>query len=358
MLTYNHEKYIRQAVESVLNQKTSFRYELVISNDKSPDKTHSILTDLLSSHPKASWVRYIANPENLGMIQNSRENLKQCTGDYIAVCEGDDAWTDPLKLETQLAAMQSHPQCNLSFHPAIVYSDTEETQSLLGMVSHRTKVLSTSQIIQGGGEFCPTASLMFHRKVLEHVFTAFDHAPVTDYFIQIMASLEGGAVFINKPMSLYRINTLCSWTFRQSFIAAKKDFFRKYAQSLKHINALLNRQYEEELHYEIRKLYKDIALHHLRKKEVESYRAFYRENQHNHQNTLGIRLLHQTGLLTKSAALVHFLDRLLLIRPNPLLRAYRRLLELLYHLRRNPLESNELQKTTASESGDALWSKN
>jgi glycosyltransferase involved in cell wall biosynthesis len=358
MLTYNHEKYIRQAVESVLNQKTTFRYELVISNDKSPDKTHSIIKNIISNHPKASWVKYISNPQNLGMIENSRENLKQCTGNYIAVCEGDDAWIDPLKLETQFAVMQAHPQCNLSFHPAIVYSDTEKTQSMLGMVSHRTKILSASQIIQGGGEFCPTASLMFRREVLDDILAAFDHAPVTDYFIQIIGSLAGGAVFIHTPMSLYRINTICSWTFRQSFIESKKTFFNQYYESLIYINRLLDRKYEQELHYEISKLYKDIALHHLRKKEIHPYRLFYRENKDKHQNTLGIRLLYQIGLITQSAPLVHLLDRLFLIRPNPFVRAYRRFLEFRYHRRSKELESAHFHELTAAESGDGLWSKN
>ena len=83
MITYNHEKYIQKAIESVLMQETDFEYELVISNDNSTDTTHEIIEKLISEHPKSSNIRYINRKENIGMINNSKETLQECKGEFI-----------------------------------------------------------------------------------------------------------------------------------------------------------------------------------------------------------------------------------------------------------------------------------
>lgn len=102
MITYNHENYIAQAIEGILMQETSFKYELVIANDCSPDNTDVIVRHYINNHPKGHLIKYYCHSRNLGMDGNALFALAHCKGKYIAPCEGDDYWIDPLKLQKQV----------------------------------------------------------------------------------------------------------------------------------------------------------------------------------------------------------------------------------------------------------------
>src|SRR6185312_2892285 len=115
MLAYNHEHYIAEAIEGVLMQQTNFEFELIISNDASSDRTHEVISEFAVNHPKGKRVKYFNQQRNLGMQCNFIFALKACKGKYIALCEGDDYWTDPLKLQKQVDYISSHADCNLVF---------------------------------------------------------------------------------------------------------------------------------------------------------------------------------------------------------------------------------------------------
>lgn len=100
MITYNHEKYIAQAIESVLSQKTNFSIELVIGEDASTDNTKSIIKKYELEYPTILKVR--CNKYNLGMIKNLNKTLSECKAKYIALLEGDDYWVDNQKLQKQI----------------------------------------------------------------------------------------------------------------------------------------------------------------------------------------------------------------------------------------------------------------
>ena len=115
MITYNHGKYIEEAINGVLMQETDFDVELVISNDNSPDQTDAIIQRIIKEHPKGYWINYIKHEKNLGMMPNLIDNYKQCTGEYIAICEGDDYWTDPKKLQQQVAFLENNPEYVITY---------------------------------------------------------------------------------------------------------------------------------------------------------------------------------------------------------------------------------------------------
>jgi glycosyltransferase involved in cell wall biosynthesis len=114
MITYGHEKFIREAIEGVLMQECDFQVELVIANDCSPDTTDVVVNDILKNHPRASWISYIKHKKNIGMMPNFVFAMKQCKGEYIALCEGDDYWTDPLKLQKQVGFLEENPEYALT----------------------------------------------------------------------------------------------------------------------------------------------------------------------------------------------------------------------------------------------------
>lgn len=116
MITYKHGAYIAQAIEGVLMQETTFNYELIVSDDCSPDNTEIIVNSLISSHSKGHLIKYFRHKKNIGMNANADFAIKQCTGKYIALCEGDDYWTDPLKLQKQVDFLESNPSYVMACH--------------------------------------------------------------------------------------------------------------------------------------------------------------------------------------------------------------------------------------------------
>ena len=97
MITYSHEKYIKQAIEGVLFQKCDFRVELIIANDYSPDNSDRIIKDIIENNHTNIIIHYTNHRVNKGMSSNFIWAMNQTNGKYIATCEGDDYWTDPLK---------------------------------------------------------------------------------------------------------------------------------------------------------------------------------------------------------------------------------------------------------------------
>ena len=112
MLTYNHEQYVAEAVESVLMQKTNFLVVLVIAEDFSTDQTRIILTDYQKRFPDK--IKLILQHKNVGLKQNRFDLFNNLESDYIAVLEGDDFWTDPLKLQKQVDFLENNPDYTIS----------------------------------------------------------------------------------------------------------------------------------------------------------------------------------------------------------------------------------------------------
>lgn len=108
MITYAHENYIEQAINGVLIQQYKGVIELIIANDKSPDRTDGVVGNIIKTHPNGDWIKYTSHDKNLGMMPNFIWSLKEAKGNYIALCEGDDYWTDPLKLQKQVDFLETN----------------------------------------------------------------------------------------------------------------------------------------------------------------------------------------------------------------------------------------------------------
>jgi glycosyltransferase involved in cell wall biosynthesis len=133
MITYGQEKFIAEAINGVLMQECDFEVEFIIANDCSPDKTDEIIQKIIDNHPKSSWIKYIKHDENIGMMPNFIFAMQQCKGEYIALCEGDDYWTDPLKLQIQVDFLNKNPQYVIHSSCAEIVSDDESNGTVFGI---------------------------------------------------------------------------------------------------------------------------------------------------------------------------------------------------------------------------------
>lgn len=130
MLAYNHGPYIRQSIESIVNQKTVFPFELIIGEDCSADETRQIALECGRQYPQ--MIRIITSEQNVGGRANLRRIEQACRGDYVAYCEGDDYWHEPDKLQRQIAFLESHPDY------VMVHSDFRTYHVSSGKMAPRT----------------------------------------------------------------------------------------------------------------------------------------------------------------------------------------------------------------------------
>lgn len=125
-ITYNHEKYIADAIESFLMQKTEFQYEILIGDDCSTDDTRRIIEMYCEKYP--GRIRLISPSKNLGGIRNQIALMNRANGKYIAMCDGDDFWTNPFKLQKQVDFLEANPDYVICCHYTRVIDDNYITQ--------------------------------------------------------------------------------------------------------------------------------------------------------------------------------------------------------------------------------------
>lgn len=233
MITYNHGPYLAEAIESVIAQKTDFPIELVIGEDCSTDNTREIALDYQRRYPHL--IRVIYSECNVGMMSNFYRVLDACRGEFIAICEGDDYWTDPEKLRKQVDVLSRLKNIDITFHSCYIKFEKQQKITLSSVRSSADAVFTLPEVIAGCGDFMPSASQMFRRSLIISVQDWFDKTmpPVGDYFIQVFASRRGGAYYINKPMSIYRTDVESSFSEATKQIDALISFERRFLVALK-----------------------------------------------------------------------------------------------------------------------------
>jgi glycosyltransferase involved in cell wall biosynthesis len=147
MITYGHEKYIKQAIEGVLMQTCNFEIELIIANDCSADKTDDVIQAILKNNARSSIIRYIRHVDNLGISANFEYALGQAKSKYIALCEGDDYWTDPFKLQKQVDFLEASSKHVLVYHPwQVLDQESNDLQSRLYDAPRTLTILFRNQL--------------------------------------------------------------------------------------------------------------------------------------------------------------------------------------------------------------------
>ena len=210
-ITYNQEAYIGDAIDSFLKQETTFPFEIIVHDDASTDGTADVVREYEARHP--DLIRSILQTENQfskGVMVPFINTLRYAQGKYIALCEGDDYWTDPSKLQKQITEMEDHPDCYMSFHPAVLnWNDGARAAQVVNAYSEIIKVFSIEEVIVGGGSFIPSASIVLRDQVIPRIISFFDLSkkpPCGDYYMQILGAERGGALFLKDAMSGYRKN--------------------------------------------------------------------------------------------------------------------------------------------------------
>lgn len=210
--TYNHEKYIARAIESVLAQETSFDYRLIVGDDCSSDGTQGIIREYARRHP--GRIVTLFHPERLGTAHRDRVGVKVlrlCTARYVALLDGDDFWTDPGKLQRQVDFLETHPECAACFHDAEVFYE-EGAKAPQRLHGDDQKEFSTLEDLLTTGVFPITCTVMFRHDHLRELPERFFEASNPDWMLSVLAAEHGTIGYIAEVMAAYRVHGGGVWS--------------------------------------------------------------------------------------------------------------------------------------------------
>ena len=250
--TYNHEKYISDAIESFLMQKTNFKFEILIHDDASTDSTPEIIKKYELKYPEIIKPLYQTENQYSKGIKVGQINRARAKGKYIAVCEGDDYWIDPYKLQKQVDYMEAHPGCSLCVHAAYRVSPSKKKLVKPIRPSKKSRIFKVEEIISGGGGLFATNSNMYRTILVRDMPEFYIKAPVGDYPMAIYLALLGEVYYMDEYMSAYRTNVPNSWTNRtMRDIKKKAEHVKKIVKMLEEIDEFSNFKYTEAIQRKI-----------------------------------------------------------------------------------------------------------
>ncbi len=235
MITYNHENYISEAIEGVLMQECAFDFELIIADDLSPDNTMYKVNEILAKSNKAKRVKYIKHEKNKGIIPNFVWALEQCKAKYIALCEGDDYWTDPHKLQKQVDFLENNTNHSLCFHSSFIKNQNSSNlypEKAAENMDYAADDLLLSKVAH-------TASFVFRNNLLNMLDFSNKSIFGGDVFLALMLADKGLVYGMKDYMSVYRIHEMGITSVESSKgIVHQKRFIKQYIFFRKNIESL------------------------------------------------------------------------------------------------------------------------
>lgn len=218
MITYNHEAYIQQAIQGIVNQVADFPIELVIGEDCSSDATCAKVVEAQRRYPDI--IRVICSAQNVGANRNFQRVHSLCRGDYIAVCEGDDFWRDARKLQKQVDFLTHNPSYVLAYHDANIV-DEADMPVRASVFYERTHDFLSEELVLGA--YVPMFTMCF-RNVFRELPEEFFKVVNGDSFLTSLLGNHGhGKYQPDIQPSAYRLHSGGIWSALQDEDKAAKS---------------------------------------------------------------------------------------------------------------------------------------
>jgi len=259
LFSYNFEKYLPQALDSVLAQKLEVPFEILVGDDCSTDGSLDILAGYESRFP--GLVRVLRSPENLGGTQNWLRTIRAAKGRYVALLDGDDYFTSPDKLQKQYEVLERHAQYSLSFHD--VFERFEGVDGVDHDVRYPKELYTLKDIIREGW-FIRTSSLFFRKDLLTAELPAwvYDFHYRLDSILPVILCSRGDAHCTREIMSVWRKHS------RSMTYELHRDLRMNFITEIslaRRLNELTNHRFDRETRQRISRLHTYRFLHFLKK---------------------------------------------------------------------------------------------
>lgn len=232
-ITYNQSRFIGQAIESILSQNFNEKMELVIADDCSSDGTREILLTFKQKYPEQ--IKLILHEKNIGVVKNFKVGLDNCSGEYIAICEGDDYWIDENKLTKQVQFLQLNPEYALSFHQAKLHFEEGVSRDFPDINKDTSETTTIEDMIRGNYVHTPTCVFRNWLLAAGGLPKEFEKLQIGDWALHLCTLRNGKAHFMKEEMAAYRISTSGIWSTRRwvmrieyarIFLKFMKEFFK------------------------------------------------------------------------------------------------------------------------------------
>lgn len=248
-VTYNHAKYIRNALDSFLMQKTDFKFEILVHDDASTDGTSDIIREYAQRYPHLVFPLIQTENQYSRGIDNisGAFNFPRARGKYIFMCDGDDYFLSPHKLQRQVNYMEAHPECTLCIHSAtidLVGKAVTESQ----MRPYRgNRIISPEEIVDKTSGYA-MSSMAFPAWLVRNLPDYYVDCPVGDTPIQLMAAAKGYGYYMDEAMSAYRVGVSGSWTAEGKagdYKAKQKAYYQRMKRTYDQFNEATGGKFKE-----------------------------------------------------------------------------------------------------------------
>jgi len=243
-MTFNHSKYIVEAMDGFCLQKTDFPFVCTIIDDASTDGEQDVINQYLQKHFDMSENSCVRNEETddyiltfaqhktnkncffavvllkynhyqikkpkLQYLSEWRDHVR-----YIAWCEGDDFWVDPMKLQKQVDYMELHPDCTMTCSRAKLYSEKQQKYIGESYCYSKSQFVFPEDIIRRGGLYINSCSIIYRKEIKDNYPDYCKKCAVGDYPLQIMCAMKGCVYYFNEAMAVYRVENSSSWRGQQ-----------------------------------------------------------------------------------------------------------------------------------------------
>jgi glycosyltransferase involved in cell wall biosynthesis len=258
--TYQQNAYIKDCLQGILMQKTNFPFEILLGEDQSTDGTREICIEYAQKYPDK--IRLFLHHRENSIKINGRQtglfnflyNFFSSRGKYIAICEGDDYWTDPFKLQKQVDEMETNLYINISSHPAVIRNEKlKKETSIWCNFGNTQRILPVKDVIFYFGRVCPMPAILIRNvNVPFFVDLALD-APAAHGVITLFWSHPSGVLYLPDPMCVYRVNTSTSTV--SNYLKKKGHhftFINEKNKTLLEINKYFKGLYSKEIDHKIK----------------------------------------------------------------------------------------------------------
>jgi glycosyltransferase involved in cell wall biosynthesis len=283
-ITYQHAPFIRQCLDSILMQETDFPWEYIIGEDGSTDGTREICMEYAERHPDR--IRLFLQDRRVShyregdrdIMFNSKWNVRSCRGQYLAICEGDDYWTDPQKLRKQVNLFELHPECSLIFHGATITSANLPEYRRIKRNDTKSRFFSMEELIMGGGGLVCTASIMHRADILKPFPSWLFDVVFGDYGLVLTGAARGKVYYLDEIMANYRMHVSGSATSRRDELPFEHLVARalRVPAMLYAFDEFTNHEYRSTVEEKISSYLCNVLKQHAQK-SLPSRRAAYRQ---------------------------------------------------------------------------------
>jgi len=212
LITYNQEAYMPQTLGSILMQKSDCEIEIIVADDASTDNTQSVIKDIASKADHSIKFNFLPGAPNLGYVKNYKRAFEACDGDYVAVIEGDDYWTQEDHLERQVRFLEAHAECPMSFNRHVRLWVDQNREEIIPWKQDSDYQHITTEELALGNKIGNLSCCVFRGDCVRKLRPELFDMEIADWMLGMVMGQYGPIAYLKDVTSAYRIHSNGQWS--------------------------------------------------------------------------------------------------------------------------------------------------